>query len=279
MRPELRIVRREASIVSLNVADVCADNPEQLYLRRQTGMRAGHRLCPRLPGSAGRRSALSAGSSFCTRTFVLQVNPCEREYASSPRVFRKAGHQQWMRRRFQAGLSSRTSPLLCRFNHLLHNLGIDPPPIVFRNPPPSHKTQAAIKLPRGSIVLRHFQAQHASAFLLHLLFRGLHQQCAQAAASLDRVDIQGDDVAGGAPVGSWRAQKSQSRPACLQAARQSSRNNWDGSGNTAVRLWSTRSRAENRPGQADAARPGPAFESCAGESCLRHIMGSGNGCL
>ena len=32
MRPELRIVRKEASIVSINVADVCPDEPEKLYI-------------------------------------------------------------------------------------------------------------------------------------------------------------------------------------------------------------------------------------------------------
>ena len=31
MRPELRIVRRDTSIVSVNVADVCSDNPEHPY--------------------------------------------------------------------------------------------------------------------------------------------------------------------------------------------------------------------------------------------------------
>ncbi len=41
MRPELRVVRREASIVSLNVADVCVDNPEQLYLEDKLGCARG----------------------------------------------------------------------------------------------------------------------------------------------------------------------------------------------------------------------------------------------
>ena len=41
MRPELRIVRREASIVSINVADVCSDDPEQLYYEDKLGCARG----------------------------------------------------------------------------------------------------------------------------------------------------------------------------------------------------------------------------------------------
>ncbi len=41
MRPELRIVRRAESIVSLNVADVCTDNPEQLYYEDKLGCARG----------------------------------------------------------------------------------------------------------------------------------------------------------------------------------------------------------------------------------------------
>jgi hypothetical protein len=41
MRPELRIVRREASIVSLNVADVYPDNPEQPYYEDKLGCARG----------------------------------------------------------------------------------------------------------------------------------------------------------------------------------------------------------------------------------------------
>jgi hypothetical protein len=41
LRPELRIVRRAESIVSLNVADVCADNPEQLYYEDKLGCARG----------------------------------------------------------------------------------------------------------------------------------------------------------------------------------------------------------------------------------------------
>ena len=41
MRPELRIVRKAESIVSLNVADVCEDNPEQLYFEDKLGCARG----------------------------------------------------------------------------------------------------------------------------------------------------------------------------------------------------------------------------------------------
>jgi hypothetical protein len=41
MRPELRIVRKEASIVSLNVADVCSDDPEQVYYEDKLGCARG----------------------------------------------------------------------------------------------------------------------------------------------------------------------------------------------------------------------------------------------
>jgi hypothetical protein len=41
MRPELRIVRKEASIVSINVADVCPDDPEKLYYEDKLGCARG----------------------------------------------------------------------------------------------------------------------------------------------------------------------------------------------------------------------------------------------
>jgi hypothetical protein len=41
MRPELRIVRRAEAIVSLNVAEVCSDNPEQLYYEDKLGCARG----------------------------------------------------------------------------------------------------------------------------------------------------------------------------------------------------------------------------------------------
>jgi hypothetical protein len=41
MRPELRIVRGAESIVSVNVADVCIDDPEQLYYEDKLGCARG----------------------------------------------------------------------------------------------------------------------------------------------------------------------------------------------------------------------------------------------
>jgi hypothetical protein len=41
MRPELRIVRKAESIVALNVADVCADDPEHLYYEDKLGCARG----------------------------------------------------------------------------------------------------------------------------------------------------------------------------------------------------------------------------------------------
>ena len=41
MRPELRVVRSAESIVSINVADVCADNPEQAYYEDKLGCARG----------------------------------------------------------------------------------------------------------------------------------------------------------------------------------------------------------------------------------------------
>jgi hypothetical protein len=41
MRPELRIVRKAESIVSVNVADVCEDNPDQVYYEDKLGCARG----------------------------------------------------------------------------------------------------------------------------------------------------------------------------------------------------------------------------------------------
>jgi hypothetical protein len=41
MRPELRIVRRAESIVAVNVADVCADDPQALYYEDKLGCARG----------------------------------------------------------------------------------------------------------------------------------------------------------------------------------------------------------------------------------------------
>ena len=41
MRPELRVVRTANSIVSLNVAEVWADDPDQVYLEDKLGCARG----------------------------------------------------------------------------------------------------------------------------------------------------------------------------------------------------------------------------------------------
>ncbi len=41
LRPELRIVRKSEAIVSLNVAEVCSDNPEELYYEDKLGCARG----------------------------------------------------------------------------------------------------------------------------------------------------------------------------------------------------------------------------------------------
>jgi hypothetical protein len=41
LRPELRIVRQAEAIVSLNVAEVCSDNPEELYYEDKLGCARG----------------------------------------------------------------------------------------------------------------------------------------------------------------------------------------------------------------------------------------------
>jgi hypothetical protein len=41
LRPELRVVRKAENIVSLNVAEVFSDNPEQLYYEDKLGCARG----------------------------------------------------------------------------------------------------------------------------------------------------------------------------------------------------------------------------------------------
>jgi hypothetical protein len=41
LRPELRVVRRADTIVSLGVAEVCSDDPEQLYYEDKLGCARG----------------------------------------------------------------------------------------------------------------------------------------------------------------------------------------------------------------------------------------------
>ncbi len=64
MRPELRIVRKEESIVSLNVADVCEDNPEQLYYEDKLGCARG------IVFAFAFQAALVAVAVLCWRVFI-----------------------------------------------------------------------------------------------------------------------------------------------------------------------------------------------------------------
>ena len=64
MRPELRIVRKESSIVSLNVADVCADDPEQIYYEDKLGCARG------IVFAFAFQAALVAAAVLCWRLFI-----------------------------------------------------------------------------------------------------------------------------------------------------------------------------------------------------------------
>ena len=64
MRPELRIVRKEESIVSLNVADVCSDDPEQIYYEDKLGCARG------IVFAFAFQAALVAVAVLCWRVFI-----------------------------------------------------------------------------------------------------------------------------------------------------------------------------------------------------------------
>jgi hypothetical protein len=64
MRPELRIVRKEESIVSLNVADVCADDPEQIYYEDKLGCARG------IVFAFAFQAALVVAAVLCWRIFI-----------------------------------------------------------------------------------------------------------------------------------------------------------------------------------------------------------------
>jgi hypothetical protein len=64
MRPELRIVRREASIVSINVADVCPDEPEKLYYEDKLGCARGVLF------AFGFQAALVVAAVVCWKLFI-----------------------------------------------------------------------------------------------------------------------------------------------------------------------------------------------------------------
>ncbi len=64
MRPELRIVRKAESIVSLNVADVCTDNPEQIYYEDKLGCARG------IVYAFAFQGAMVAVASLCWKLFI-----------------------------------------------------------------------------------------------------------------------------------------------------------------------------------------------------------------
>jgi hypothetical protein len=64
MRPELRIVRKAESIVSLNVADVCSDNPEQFYYEDKLGCARG------IVYALAFQGAVVAVATLCWKLFI-----------------------------------------------------------------------------------------------------------------------------------------------------------------------------------------------------------------
>jgi hypothetical protein len=64
MRPELRIVRKDESIVSLNVADVCSDDPEQIYYEDKLGCARG------IVFAFAFQAALVTVAVLCWRIFI-----------------------------------------------------------------------------------------------------------------------------------------------------------------------------------------------------------------
>jgi hypothetical protein len=64
MRPELRIVRKETSIVSINVADVCTDDPEQLYYEDKLGCARGVLF------AFAFQAALVVAAAVCWKLFI-----------------------------------------------------------------------------------------------------------------------------------------------------------------------------------------------------------------
>ncbi len=64
MRPELRIVRRAENIVSVNVAEVCSDNPEEMYYEDKLGCARG------VVFALGFQGALVAAAAVCWKLFL-----------------------------------------------------------------------------------------------------------------------------------------------------------------------------------------------------------------
>ncbi len=64
MRPELRIVRKADNIISVNVAEVCADNAEEMYYEDKLG-------CPRgVVLALGFQGALVVTAAVCWKLFL-----------------------------------------------------------------------------------------------------------------------------------------------------------------------------------------------------------------
>jgi hypothetical protein len=64
MRPELKIVRRANSIVSLNVADVSSTNPEEVYYEDKLGCARG------VVFAVAFQAALVVLAAVCWKLFV-----------------------------------------------------------------------------------------------------------------------------------------------------------------------------------------------------------------
>ena len=64
MRPELRIVRRAEHIVSVNVAEVCSDNPEEMYYEDKLGCARG------VVFALGFQGALVVAAAVCWKLFL-----------------------------------------------------------------------------------------------------------------------------------------------------------------------------------------------------------------
>lgn len=60
----MRIVRKEESIVSLNVADVCSDDPEQVYYEDKLGCARG------VVYAVAFQTALVTAAAVCWKLFV-----------------------------------------------------------------------------------------------------------------------------------------------------------------------------------------------------------------
>ena len=64
MRPELRIVRKAEGIISVNVAEVCSDNSEELYYEDKLGCARG------VVFALGFQGALIVAAAVCWKLFI-----------------------------------------------------------------------------------------------------------------------------------------------------------------------------------------------------------------